>query len=447
MISRMFKPFASPMRYKVAHGGRGSGKSYNIAELLIEMAARSTIRILCARELQNSIEDSVMQILADTITRLGYDQEFIVGKKSIKHVDGSRFMFYGIKNNPTKIKSLEGVDICWVEEAENVSQESWRILTPTIRRDNSEIWVSFNPKNTLDYTYQFFVVHPPKNCLTIQVNWQDNPYISQTLLDEKDDMKERDYDMYLHIWEGKPLADSARAVIKFQWIEASIDLHKKFPFLLDGNKQLGVDVADEGGDKSAIAMKKGSTITHLEEWSEGDTSKTSVRAWSMATDNGADAIIYDSIGVGAGVKAKLAELKIEQAYAQSIKILGFNAGGEVENKKADYIKGKTNAAMFSNLKAQAWWAVRDRFFNTYRFVHEGMEFKADEMISISSSIKGYEDLMSELSTPLVDYDNNGRVKVESKKDLKKRGICSPNKADALIMAIYQCQTKSIGLIC
>jgi len=258
-ISAKFKPFASPYRYKVAHGGRGSGKSFNIAELLIELSRRQSIHILCARELQNSIDDSVIQILSDAISRLGYDNEFLILKKSIEHVDGSKFIFYGIKNNPTKIKSLEGVAICWVEEAENVSEESWRILTPTIRLEGSEIWVSFNPKNTLDYTYQFFVAKPPKDCMTIQVNWQDNPYISQTLLDEKDDMKERDYDMYLHIWEGKPLADSARAVIKYQWIEAAIDLHKKFPFLLDGPKQLGVDVADEGGDKNAITLRQGST--------------------------------------------------------------------------------------------------------------------------------------------------------------------------------------------
>lgn len=150
-INPIFEPFIEAHRYKVAKGGRGSGKSWAIARLLVEAARRQPVRILCARELQNSISDSVIRLLEDTIEREGYSSEFEIQRSMIRHLGtNAEFMFYGIKNNPTKIKSLEGIDICWVEEAEAVTKESWDILIPTIRKPFSEIWVSFNPKNILD---------------------------------------------------------------------------------------------------------------------------------------------------------------------------------------------------------------------------------------------------------------------------------------------------------
>lgn len=172
-INPIFEPFIEAHRYKVAKGGRGSGKSWAIARLLIEAARRQPVRILCARELQNSISDSVIRLLEDTIEREGYSAEFEIQRSMIRHLGtNAEFMFYGIKNNPTKIKSLEGIDICWVEEAEAVTKESWDILIPTIRKPFSEIWVSFNPKNILDDTYQRFVVN--RSCITITVTFTPN---------------------------------------------------------------------------------------------------------------------------------------------------------------------------------------------------------------------------------------------------------------------------------
>lgn len=146
-LNPVFKPFIKPHRYKVAKGGRGSGKSWSIARLLVEISRRGTYRFLCAREFQASIADSVIQLIADTIEREGYNREFEIQKVYIRHlVTNSLFMFYGIKNNITKVKSLEGIDICWVEEAEAVTKASWDVLIPTIRKPGSEIWVSYNPK-------------------------------------------------------------------------------------------------------------------------------------------------------------------------------------------------------------------------------------------------------------------------------------------------------------
>lgn len=431
----VFKPFIQAARYKVAYGGRGSGKSWAIAELLIEIARRGAYRILCARELQMSISDSVHALLSDTIERKGYELEFEILKTSIRHLgSGSTFMFYGVKNNPTKFKSVEGVDICWIEEAEGVSKESWDIIVPTIRKDGSEIWASFNPKNILDDTYQRFITHPPKGAIVLKVNYTENPFFTETLRREMEECKERDYDLYRHVWLGEPVADSALAIIKPSWIEAAIDAHITLGFSASGQRILGFDVADDGDDANAVILRHGSIALECEQWSGQDVIYSADKTYVYAEGKQIDQIRYDSIGVGAGVKAQF------NRKTGRVQTIGFNAGGAVIRPDSMYTAGKTNKDMFSNIKAQAWWSVRDRFFNTWRAIEHGDKFKDDQLISISKDIKDLAYLMAELSRPQVDYDLNGRVKVESKKDLKKRGIPSPNRADAFVMAFAPLQT-------
>lgn len=359
-------------------------------------------------------------------------------RASIRHlVTGSEFMFYGIKNNPTKIKSLEGIDICWMEEAEAVSKESWEILIPTIRKPGSEIWVSYNPKNILDDTHQRFVISPPDDICLLTVNYTDNPWFPDVLRLEMEECKRKDYDLYLHIWEGEPVADSDMAIIKPSWIAAAVDAHLKIGFEASGRKRIGFDVADEGEDSNATTLAHGSVVTDCQQWNKGDVITSADRVKNYAEEVRASEIVYDSIGVGAGVKAHLKRVC-------RIPATGFNAGESVFKPEAKYAEGKTNKDMFSNIKAQAWWGVRDRFYNTWRVVKHleanpddrdfVKQFSDDQLISLSSGIKQLEYLKAELSRPWVDYDNNGRVKVESKKDMKKRGIPSPNLADSLIMA-------------
>ncbi|HED4458171.1 PBSX family phage terminase large subunit [Pasteurella multocida] len=437
-IIPIFKPFIEPYRYKVAYGGRGSAKSWTIARLLIEIARRSDSRVLCARELQNSISDSVIQLLADTIERHGYQKEFDVQKNRITNKEtGASFLFYGIKNNPTKIKSLEGVDICWVEEAENVSKESWDILIPTIRKEYSEIWVSFNPKNILDNTYQRFVVNPPSNISLLKVNYSDNPYLPETLRLEMEDCKQRDFELYRHIWEGEPVADSELAIIKPIWIDAAVDAHLKLKFEPLGRKVVGFDVADEGADANAVCFAHGSVVLDVQEWKGVDVIYSADKSYHYAIDKQADEVIFDSIGVGAGVKAHFNRIN------KRFSITGFNASGEVLRKESEYANGKKNKDMFANVKAQAWWALRDRFYKTYRAIKCGDIYPQEELISLSSAIVDLDYLKAELSRPQVDYDKNGRVKEEGKKEMKKRGIPSLNKADALVMCYAPLQTKQL----
>jgi len=215
-ITPKFRPFLEPRRYKVSYGGRGSGKSWTVAQLLVMKAMTSNCRILCAREIQKSISDSVIQLLDDTINRMGVAEYFEVQRNQILGPNGSRFIFEGLRANITKIKSMEGIDIVWVEEAESVTSESWDTLIPTIRKPGSEIWITFNPKRQLDATYQRFVINPPPDAYVTKVNYSDNPWFPPELEKERKHMMETDFDLYQHIWEGECLTSHKGAYYQDQ---------------------------------------------------------------------------------------------------------------------------------------------------------------------------------------------------------------------------------------
>lgn len=199
-------------RYKVAYGGRGSSKSWSFGRALIILAVSRKVRILCARQVQASIKDSVYKLLCDTIDALGLTSLFHITRDSIRCCNGSEFFFKGIQNNVNEIKSMEGIDYCWVEEAQNVSQESWDILIPTIRKEGSEIWVTFNPDREEDATYRMFVVNPPDDCISIQINYDQNPWFPDTLKREMEYCKRVDYGKYEHVWLGKTVINTEAQV-------------------------------------------------------------------------------------------------------------------------------------------------------------------------------------------------------------------------------------------
>ncbi len=205
-----------PKRYKVLWGGRGAGRSWGVARALLLMGAgqipglslAAPLRVLCAREYQNSIADSVHRVIADQIDNLGMNyiyeiqRDRILGREGSPAV-GSSFSFEGIKNNVNRIKSYEGIDICWVEEAVKVSRQSWGILTPTIRKENSEIWITFNPELETDYTYVEYVLNAsPEEMTVVHMTWRDNPWFPEVLRKDMERDKLRDPDRYLNVWEG-----------------------------------------------------------------------------------------------------------------------------------------------------------------------------------------------------------------------------------------------------
>jgi phage terminase large subunit len=191
-----------PARYKILHGGRGGAKSWGAARALLILAAKQPLRVLCAREFQKSMADSVHQLLKDQIEALGLDELYRIRETYIEGVNGSLFTFHGLKHNVKNIKSIEGTDICWVEEAQTVSRSSWNTLIPTIRREGSEIWITFNPELESDETYQRFVKSPPTGATVVKMNWSDNPWFPAVSRQEMEDLKARDEDEYLTVWEG-----------------------------------------------------------------------------------------------------------------------------------------------------------------------------------------------------------------------------------------------------
>jgi len=207
---KVFAPLYSPKRYKVYWGGRGGAKSWAFADALLARADSEQTRILCTREKQNSIKESVHALLASRIASGGYDGYEVLNNE-IRHKNGSRFFFMGLWNNIDSIKSVDGVDVCWIEEANTVSEESWKKLIPTIRKPGSEIWVSFNPELKSDAAYQRFVLNPPSNAVVKKVGWRDNPWFTDEMREEMEHLKQIDHDEYMHVWEGelKQFADGA----------------------------------------------------------------------------------------------------------------------------------------------------------------------------------------------------------------------------------------------
>ena len=189
-------------RYRILYGGRGGSKSWNVARALLVKGAKSPMRFLCAREYQTSIKDSVHKLLTDQIFALGLESFYEITQSSIRGKNGTEFAFVGLKNNIANIKSFEGVDICWVEEAQTVSKLSWNVLIPTIRKDKSEIWITFNPELETDETFQRFVVNPPANAVVQKINWSDNPWFPDVLDLERQALKNRDIEAYNTVWEG-----------------------------------------------------------------------------------------------------------------------------------------------------------------------------------------------------------------------------------------------------
>lgn len=201
-----------PHRYKAAYGGRDGGKSWSYARALLALGAERPLRIGCFREVQRSIKDSVHKLLSDQIEDMGLSGLYRVLQTEIRGLNGTEIVFSGLSSQTRdSIKSFEGLNIAWVEEAQSVSKRSWDILIPTIRAPDSEIWASFNPDLDTDDTYQRFVVKSPPDCAIVQINYTDNPWRSKALDAEREQMQRESPDDFAHIYLGacRPAVEGA----------------------------------------------------------------------------------------------------------------------------------------------------------------------------------------------------------------------------------------------
>lgn len=426
----MMRELFRPHRVKCLYGGRGSGKSWDVAEALIEIAVRSAVRILCLRRVQKSISASSHQLLSDTIRRLGYESEFTITKNAIVSKEGAVFSFMGLQSNLDGVKSIEGVDIAWVEEAHSISRAAWDVLLPTIRRTGSEVWVTFNPDYAWDETYVRFVLNAEDSWFVQQVNWSDNPHFTPELEEERLHCLKYYPDRYPNIWEGVPIADSPGSVIGRGNLEKCIVIPSSELARVNKNGIITcwLDVADEGDDDSVLSIFDGSFLTGMERFRARDPAQLAEQALMRAKEIDATELGYDAIGVGAGVRGEL-----NKHSDSKILFRKFVASAASLRPKKRYRGGRTNADTFENLRAQAWWMYRDAVNDSVRYLESGIVSDTGLFAASKDIPRRYiERLLSDSSAPLWEVNSGGKIQIEAKKSIKKRIGVSTDYADAVI---------------
>lgn len=224
IVPKLIILFSTNKRYLDIYGGRGSGKSWGVALFLLSKGMESRKRILCTREIQTTIKDSVHKLLSDQIEQLNLSWFYIIKKDSITGINGTEFIFKGLYRNENDIKSTEGIDYCWVEEAQSVSRDSLKTLTPTIRNPGSQIIFTYNPTNDDDPVHVDYTLADRPDTLKIECNYQDNPWFPEVLRDEMEYDRANDIDKYHHVWCGKTVKHSQAQIFYGKWKIQDFDI-------------------------------------------------------------------------------------------------------------------------------------------------------------------------------------------------------------------------------
>lgn len=255
-IAKPFLPLISlQKRIKFYWGGRGGGKSYAFADALLLKGLEKKLLIACVREIQDTIKDSVHRLLSDRIEFYGLKEYEIKESEIINTCNGTRFIFKGLRHQDAhKIKSLEGVDIVWIEEAQTITKKSWDILSPTIRKDGSEIWISMNREEENDPLWVILASNPDERTLVRKVNFYDNPFCPDELKTQAELTRKKDENAYRHIWLGEPLSQAAHKLIDAARVQQAMK-----PKIASSTSPLviGLDVARFGDDETVFCLRKG----------------------------------------------------------------------------------------------------------------------------------------------------------------------------------------------
>lgn len=384
-----------PARLKILHGGRGSGKSMGVAEYVIARATTSKIRVLCCREIQKSIRESAKQLLAETIERLGLSEHWRILESELRCVNGSEIVFEGLHRNLTKIKGFQGISICWVEEGESVSKESFDVLFPTIREEDSEIIITFNPRFASDPAYQL-ILNPPSFAWIQEVNWYDNPLFPEVLRLEMEECKRLNPDDYAWIWEGKPMGQGANALIQAALVHEAMN---RLP-LREVEKPLvvGLDVARFGDDESVAVGVRGFEIVFVRKVRGLDTVALAEWARGIFYEYSPKAFCIDSAG-----SAGCFDL-VHSQLSRVCKIVPFNGAN------------KPTRPEFHNARTDSWAFVRD-------WLRDGGALTRDSWWHDCESVT-------------YRFTPANKKLLESKQDLKLKIGHSPDEVDALAMAIW-----------
>lgn len=399
--------FSESWRNIVFYGGRGSGKSQHVALALILRGRQKRLRILCTRELQNTIADSVHKLLKDIIDQYGLTDYEVTDKTIRNRITGTEFIFRGLKHNATEIKSTEGIDIAWVEEAHSITKDSLSILAPTVRKPGSQLIFTFNRQTELDPVYVRYVRKTPAKTYARKVNFDvlDRAGLFPDVLRLEMEEDRKDPDTYAHVWLGEPEVQADNAVIGrgriLQAMERAVD-----PV---GAVEIGVDVAGMGNDRTAMYKRKGLAIIATAIYRKMRPPEVSDKVEEFAglhdgmtpeeiTQLKLDVLIkVDDTGIGGGVTGEL----IRRGW----RVVPLNFGEVAQDQDR-----------YPNMISEGWFYL--------------------ESIIDTVQLPFDDELLNELSTRLWNKDEKGRRRVESKKDYKKRGNTSPDKADAIIICFY-----------
>lgn len=446
-------------RVKIAVGGRGSGKSTGVSDLMLAYANAGQ-RICCAREFQNSIDDSVHQTLIDEIERLGLDG-YTASKTDITAPHGGRLFYKGLARNITSVKSIHGIDKLWIEEGESTSSNSLKILTPSIRSTAGsdkmpEIWITMNRGSSKDAISQKYLARAEKDLaktgkyeddlmMVAQVNYEDNPWFPTELeLERLDCFHNMPKSVYDHIWLGEYNDSVENSIIKPEWFDACVDAHIKLGFKPLGIEVVAHDPSDTGSDSKGLAHRHGSVLIQAIEKDTGDINEGGDWAADYAIQNAADVFIYDCDGMGVGLKRQFADA----FRGKRIKVEAYRGSNSPDNPDEIYDSSsvehqqKTNAETFRNKRAQAYWLMRDRVYRTWQAVTKGVYHDPGKMVSFSKDIENLELFRSELCRIPLKSNGMGLIQICTKPEMKKLGIDSPNIADSAVMA-FMAEVKPV----
>ena len=399
-IARPFLPLIGERkRIKFFYGGRGGGKSYAFADALLLLGLKQKLLIACVREIQESIKDSVHRLLADRIGFYGLDEFDVKESEILNRVNGTRFIFKGLRNQDAqKIKSLEGVDIVWIEEAQTISKKSWEILSPTIRKDGSEIWISMNREEENDPLWVELGANPDERTFVQKVNFYDNPFCPDELKKQALDCKQKSISDYLHIWEGEPVAKGAHKLIDSQKIRLAMA-----PKIKETTSPLviGLDVARFGDDKTVFCFRRGRLCLKFEVYRGKDNVEVANLATNIIEKYHPSKMFVDVGGVGGGVY----DILKDRGFIEVVR--GVNFGSKAINDER-----------YANRRAEMWDKIS-------QWLDDEVELPKDE------------GLFDELAGVNKRYDFRGRLILEEKEEIKKRLGRSTDMADALALSFAE----------
>ncbi len=430
-------------------GGRGGGKSESVAEVLVLISRIRKTRILCTREIQTSMADSVYKMLEEWIIKHGFRNEFHLTKNSIiNKYTGTDFIFKGMEYavRSDSLKSLKDVEIVWYEEAQTATEKSLKKLTPTIRINSRKLIFTFNQITAQDPVITFF--DKKKRVLDIKINYYENQYCPQVLLDEAEEDKELDFEDYKHTWLGEPISEDGSQIVLFMSkLVQCVDLHKRFdlgPFRKVG----GFDIADgklEKHDTNSLAVREGPIVSHVEEWRCDEVYQSVQKINSRYNFLGFENLYFDATGLGVAGKSEFSRLNSTKREKLKYGVIPFLGGENPMGKDKVFVshdKHKiTNGMMFLNIKAQAWWNLRLRLDNSMRLIKGRKIDRPDYFLSFSSEIPGLESIFLELSQATWEETTAGKIKIDKSPGEKTKLIegknkirKSPNKGDSVKMS-------------